>query len=656
MSHAVKSVDRGRRLWNKAKTLLLRRSRRISADEQPMLLAPSCTDSPLSLYPSRSETPSRRHSYISFEKPPRQPVDPEHNPNRPVNRLPPELLAHIFVLLSEECLVYDTSWVSACSHVCASWRQIALNTPTLWTKVVLTSQAWTDCCLERSKSALLKVEADLTGWTPAILGALPRICRLLELSSERIVRIDLSFYCTINTADPLIKLLSGPFPALESLSVRDRHDDWLWGVVDTHFIFTGPCVDPYPMLRELSVGKGSRLLLSLPPLIHLVSLHLDEVSWNDTWDCIANALDPMVNLDELSIGFLAPYMADDYPRKVCLPNLRRLELNTEDPANATKLLRALVLPKLREIIIELDTATETKALLESIFSLVGPPLSMRLESVYGTDCFVKGSLPAHSPLPGYFQHAKLSFSPAHIKDLWASSKYCYDVCISWETLSLPDTEMGSILAAISEIPAIAGILWLVLVNWHMNTEGFWRDFAQRIPRIETLAIVGAPPSGLFWAMLHDITLLPALAALRLNGINFGTGGWLAPLIGPPAPTISYFERDNSRFIEVLICYLEARPRNPARDHLRVEIINCSCYSVPEVKLLRMLVKELFWDGMGSVVAAYGMHWDESGGATIYHNLLTGQQGYEEINAAYEYELAQKRKEFWRRPPGLLNVA
>lgn len=60
----------------------------------------------------------------------------------PFNRLPPELLIHIFVLATLDSLYpiqspLDTTPLNI-SHVCQRWRHIALSTPTLWRRIVLT--------------------------------------------------------------------------------------------------------------------------------------------------------------------------------------------------------------------------------------------------------------------------------------------------------------------------------------------------------------------------------------------------------------------------------------------------------------------------------------------------------------------------------------
>lgn len=64
-----------------------------------------------------------------------------------VCRLPVEILAHVFVLGSEDDMMLPV----AVSHVCRNWRQIALCTPALWRRITLTPQ--TDMWQERIQRA-----------------------------------------------------------------------------------------------------------------------------------------------------------------------------------------------------------------------------------------------------------------------------------------------------------------------------------------------------------------------------------------------------------------------------------------------------------------------------------------------------------------------
>ncbi|KAF9013424.1 hypothetical protein BDQ17DRAFT_1419580 [Cyathus striatus] len=64
----------------------------------------------------------------------RAPIPPFHVQIHFIHRLPLEILAHIFVLGSLD----DPMFPVFVSHVCRTWRQLALQTPRLWRQVTLT--------------------------------------------------------------------------------------------------------------------------------------------------------------------------------------------------------------------------------------------------------------------------------------------------------------------------------------------------------------------------------------------------------------------------------------------------------------------------------------------------------------------------------------
>ncbi|KAF7295897.1 F-box domain-containing protein [Mycena chlorophos] len=655
--NSLESSLPGRKLWRKLRDLVLRRKPRPPQNSPQSTFLPSISSNSHCYVPVASMNSRRSHRRrvgrsISFEKPPKPPVDPAHNPSRPINRLPPEILAQIFYVVSELCVGTDITWVQSCSHVCAAWRDIALASPALWGKIIFRDKAWVDRCLERSKSSPVRID-DV------------RIGAMLNTDNEefrsRIVSIDLAFTCSKTYNASLVQNLCGVFPALERLTMYDSMDTWrMWGLAASdsyaEFVFPEGC-QPYPKLRELTLGSESHMLRSLPALPDLRSLRLEAVSSSEptcSWRILARAMNPMQNLRELVIGMLLPSL--EYTSTIVLPNLRRLELTTDEPQTAVDFLSALTLPKLHSLDINLDKTANAKGLLQTVFLLVGGPRSMRLQTITGSSTTAKGVLPAHSPAPGYCQHARMSFSTRDLGAVWGTSAYHYDVALSWDDHSLSDLEMSALFSALAEVPEIKDVSWLVLGNVYTQAESFWCDFAARIPNLRLLAIVGAPPAGLLWALVHDLQdagaepLLPMLDSLCLNDINLSTGGWLGPIVGQPSTTISFFERDNARIVEVVICYLEARKLRGLRD-LRMELIKCCYYTVPEVKLLRMLVGDLFWDGWGSSSPMYGSHWDEMGGATIVHDLLSGQKDYEELDLARDEgfrDLERRQIEFWRR--------
>jgi len=84
-----------------------------------------------------------------------------------INLLPIEILETIFI----HCAFHHyhkaqnptrrvPSWVNV-SYVSRHWRNVALNCPTLWTHLFLTSPRWTDELLARSKQAPLKLHVNL---------------------------------------------------------------------------------------------------------------------------------------------------------------------------------------------------------------------------------------------------------------------------------------------------------------------------------------------------------------------------------------------------------------------------------------------------------------------------------------------------------------
>jgi hypothetical protein len=73
----------------------------------------------------------------------------------PIMCLPPELMGHIFVLVSED----DIMMPFVVSHVCRAWRVVALHTPSLWRRISLDSrlQMWTER-IPRARACSLDIE------------------------------------------------------------------------------------------------------------------------------------------------------------------------------------------------------------------------------------------------------------------------------------------------------------------------------------------------------------------------------------------------------------------------------------------------------------------------------------------------------------------
>ncbi|KAJ7231123.1 hypothetical protein C8J57DRAFT_1730289 [Mycena rebaudengoi] len=569
---------------------------------------------------------------IVFDPPPKPPLDPEHNAKLTISRLPPDIVVEIFLLVCENSFA-EYSWI-ACSHVCASWRQIALDTPLLWGHVVFESRAWVSTCLERSKSSLLIVTADTR---LAVVETL--VCEVLKMA-ERIARIHLRFSVP---SQLILDLLLGPFPHLTDLSV----ESYTWVASN---IPVQPDAPPFPALRSLLMCTNIPYLLPLPS--QLVSLEIYCRGWQPfPWDSLALALGQLHQLHILKLsGFSAPPSSPIRP--ISFPVLRDLHLSGS-PEHCTQFIEALESPKLRRFNLHLSNFDNLPALYRTFsVRMPKPPKCMMMD--HGDGCNAGGNdLLMLTPFAEHSQSASISFTYAN-SGPWPRD-VAIDVCLSWIVPSLrSDLALATIFAALPEFAWLEHIEYLWLRDWCTIPAALWRPFLGRLSGLQTLAASGSPPAGLFWALVRYLesthvpasgegkggtgggsgTLLPAMQTVRMLDLNCGAGNWL-PQLQPsnPAglPTNSYFDLDNTRFLELLICYLELRT-TPLE---RLVIRGCFGYTGAEVKLLRRLVGSVLWDGRGMIEGVYRPNGDYVGALTINHTLIARQGGYEELNLSEE---------------------
>ena len=124
--------------------------------------------------------------------------EPSSNQGASISCLPPELLSNVFCHLRDSftsstdispwqipCHVEPWRW-SVITQVCRMWRQLALNTPTLWSQIVLSSEWhdgwWLQEMCNRSKQSPLSIVVDSVDpfQFPELLEHMGR-CRALSL-------------------------------------------------------------------------------------------------------------------------------------------------------------------------------------------------------------------------------------------------------------------------------------------------------------------------------------------------------------------------------------------------------------------------------------------------------------------------------------------
>ncbi|TFK52242.1 hypothetical protein OE88DRAFT_1734270 [Heliocybe sulcata] len=290
--------------------------------------------------------------------------------SRRIHTLPPELLAHIFVLGTEN----NTMFPVTLSHVCSTWRRLALSTPSLWRRIVLDHRTdmWQER-IRRAKACSLDIQLS------------SRIYR--EVESGRLVRHQvLDFYNVhwyMDVANPWIHrwrtfevifhdyapwlwnaalaecCTKNPFlsaPALEELVLVHPHND------DTkEFLLFGGRA---PRLRRVALN-GIRLAW-LPSLFANLTV-LDYTHHGFTVGSTAvtevlSMLSVSSSLSELRVSFpsrMRLVAASPLDRRaITLPYLSRLVLRVQTPDIPVELLLVathLITPSLRSLHLLDDT-------------------------------------------------------------------------------------------------------------------------------------------------------------------------------------------------------------------------------------------------------------------------------------------------------------
>lgn len=166
-------------------------------------------------------------------------------PHHPIHRLPLELLMHVFALGSFD----DVMFPVLVSHICHSWRAVAIHTQTLWRRIVLTQHSdlimWQER-LRRARSCTLDVvlASHRSSREPHDIDVLALQMHLLAPHLARMRSIDIridgytpylwniilgplcrnSYHCAPGTSDPHSS--EGLFaPRLESMSLRYPWND-----------------------------------------------------------------------------------------------------------------------------------------------------------------------------------------------------------------------------------------------------------------------------------------------------------------------------------------------------------------------------------------------------------------------------------------------
>ncbi|KAG6907065.1 hypothetical protein DXG01_010711 [Tephrocybe rancida] len=158
-----------------------------------------------------------------------------------VRLLPPEILATIFKHATRRSFGSPVPL----SHVCSVWRETAIGTPELWTDIYIAPEMYgsklspsrpSDPISARlslwlrnaGASNNISVSLKLSHSSPILTNNAiwSDLCRGVQSSAPRIMRLSTSFVCSHTHMPPLFSLSGDTFSMLEALYFDDLTNDW----------------------------------------------------------------------------------------------------------------------------------------------------------------------------------------------------------------------------------------------------------------------------------------------------------------------------------------------------------------------------------------------------------------------------------------------
>ncbi|KAG7090144.1 hypothetical protein E1B28_011752 [Marasmius oreades] len=275
-----------------------------------------------------------------------------------INTIPVEILSQIFWYFQPEahvCLLPDIPPLALFIGVCRHWRAVALNTPSLWSTIVLNNpkrihltmvHQW----LERSTSCPLTLSLTLDNYEVLRWNTAERILSIFTQYLHRWKSIFLSFTnFPIHSRSPLLQLPISrtAAPLLEKVNIRNRRsftpeaNERFWkaiGAYDSvrHVIRIEASEDPKLSLPNLLGAPWANLILLT------AQFAVDDACMDFLSGCQA--------LEGLKILSLVRTSASLHPRsRIRLPSLHTLSYSSSEPFGLPSLLDQLELPALTSL-------------------------------------------------------------------------------------------------------------------------------------------------------------------------------------------------------------------------------------------------------------------------------------------------------------------
>ena len=356
----------------------------------------------------------------------------------------------------------DTKPLLALTHVCRYWRDVAIGTPALWTRVHGRHQEQMEAFLERSQSLPVTLFLDVEHQSEELDGTIPeRIESVIRTQASRLLRLDLAMIPTFDDVVPLLACL--PAPQLECLTIMSP----LGGISFREIISWTRLFDNSSSLRALGLEPVVDWLPSstLPHLTHLVlhfspdmemllhPINLPELLSNTP------ALE-FLHVDRLLFEGLDFFESPSDP--VPLPHIHSLVFVDCPYKLLPSLLPRLILPE--DIFIRLQTTTNNFPVQGPASPL--PPTAIR--PVTRLDVAVQGEelfMVADGPTSG----------------LWLAAHH------DFHDLTAGPQDWGEWLLGLHECLTLSHVthLHIYVAGW----ETFWPAFLAHLPQVSHLTVL-----------------------------------------------------------------------------------------------------------------------------------------------------------------------
>ena len=284
----------------------------------------------------------------------------------PVMRLPPELLLRVFLYVQRGHAPiyqgYSSDWVVV-TRICRYWREVALDSESLWSRIIPFSVQHMMTFLERAGHTITRKGAPLfLIWHGRIGGPAP--LSVLRSFTDSFVNVDF----TLRPED---------IPSFEQLL------EYTWN--DLQELTLAVPMGVERECRPLDLGTLNR---SFPPKLHSLSLHgVVPTTWScgpmycnlqslsierqspfhkdlPTWEQLFNILESCPSLRRLMFRDADPPSSSSrtFMRKpILLSNLTYLELSFENPFDVAYMLSHLHIPAVAQMHIETEEEVDPES-------------------------------------------------------------------------------------------------------------------------------------------------------------------------------------------------------------------------------------------------------------------------------------------------------